>query len=405
MSQEQDDRWKASDVPPADSSGKSPGKPPVKPADETEVPFGANAMRLTAWQWSAVVLLVLPVILFTPLVWSQFEPLPATPDYRIPYALSDDYWIYSRIAASSADEQRIGIVGDSVIWGEYVRPQKTLSAHLNRQAGAAAFANTEVGAARFANLGLNGAHPLALSGLVASYATSLRGGRVIVHCNLLWMSSPERDLSSDKEQSFNHPHLVPQFVPDIPCYKASISDRMGNVFDRNLPYRGWAQHLRIAYLGGQNLPDWTLEHPYADPLRGSEQSRLDDSQKLRHKAVPWFEQGMVPQDLPWIGLGASLQWPAFRETVERLQSRGNRVFVLVGPLNEHMLTPASRQRYRALRGEVERWLGDHEIAFTAPAALPSEEYADASHPLSPGYARLANGLLEALEFRQWLKGS
>ncbi len=366
---------------------------------ETEPPYGATAMRLSLRQWAAVVLLAVPVMVLAPVLWQRGEPLPATPDYRIPYAYSEDYWLYSRVVARSAADKQIAVIGDSVVWGEYVTPQDTLTAHLNRQAAAQQLPN-----AKFANLGLNGAHPLALTGLVRHYATSLTGVPVIVHCNLLWMSSPERDLSASKEQSFNHPRLVPQLLPHIPSYSASISDRMGNVVDRNVPYLGWARHLRFEYWDGQNLPDWTLEHPYANPFALGDEPRLDDSQELRRPPVAWFDQGLVPQDLPWMDLDTSLQWSAFRDTVERLQSRGNRVFVVVGPLNEHMLMPGSRQRYQALRRQVEQWLSNRRIPFTSPPPLPSDEYADASHPLSAGYARLASELLADAAFQRWLQG-
>ena len=39
----------------------------------------------------------------------------------------------------------------------------------------------------------------------------------------------------------------------------------------------------------------------------------------------------------WVDLGTSLQWRLFRAAVHTLLRRGNRVFVLVGPFNEHLL--------------------------------------------------------------------
>ena len=41
---------------------------------------------------------------------------------------------------------------------------------------------------------------------------------------------------------------------------------------------------------------------------------------------------------------------------------------------------------------IEVWLRHHQIAYVAPPPLPSEHYADASHPLSVGYAELAREL-------------
>jgi hypothetical protein len=147
-----------------------------------------------------------------------------------------------------------------------------------------------------------------------------------------------------------------------------------------------------------------LEHPYANPFARGNQSGLEDSQDVRRHPVAWFDQGLEPQDLPWIDLDTSLPWRAFRDMVERLESRGNRVFVVVGPLNEHMITPDSQERYYALRQQVEQWLSNRRIPFTLPPQLPSDEYADASHPLSAGYARLAKELLADDAFQRWLEG-
>ena len=52
------------------------------------------------------------------------------------------------------------MLGDSVVWGEYVAPDGTLSHFLNQEAEATN---------RFVNLGLNGLFPLAQEGLVDYY--------------------------------------------------------------------------------------------------------------------------------------------------------------------------------------------------------------------------------------------
>ena len=51
---------------------------------------------------------------------------------------------------------------------------------------------------------MNGLFPLAMEGLVQYYAGSLHGRKVILHCNVLWMTSPKADLSDKKKQDFNH---------------------------------------------------------------------------------------------------------------------------------------------------------------------------------------------------------
>lgn len=97
--------------------------------------------------------------------------------------------------------------------------------------------------------------------------------------------------------------------------------------------------------------------------------------------------------MPWVDLAGSLQWRSFQRAVELLQQRGNTVFVVVGPFNEHLLKEPSRVKYSELKRGIEDWLKERRIPYMAPPPLPSEYYGDASHPLSAGYALLAKELL------------
>ena len=143
----------------------------------------------------------------------------------------------------------IVVLGDSVVWGEYVLPDGTLSHFLNQEAGATN---------RFVNAGVNGLFPLALEGLVRYYGRPLRHQKVILHCNVLWMTSPKADLSTDKEEPFNHAALVPQFFPRIPCYRADANERLSAIVERNVPFLEWVSHLQNAYFGQKSIPKWTL---------------------------------------------------------------------------------------------------------------------------------------------------
>ena len=69
-----------------------------------------------------------------------------------------------------------------------------------------------------------------------------------------------------------------------------------------------------------------------------------------------------------------------------------------------MLSESSLKRYRSIRDEVADWLGQNGIAYLAPSPLPSGQYADASHPLAPGYEQLARLLYEDDGFERWLSG-
>src|SRR2546426_10985506 len=122
----------------------------IPPVPGTDVPFGVNEVRLNAGQWLAAAGIIAVVVLLTPRLWTHIERFDTGPDYRIPYDLSKDYWLYSRRMRQVSAPDQIIVLGDSVIWGEYVAPDGTLSHFLNREAGTSE---------RFINGGLNGLFP------------------------------------------------------------------------------------------------------------------------------------------------------------------------------------------------------------------------------------------------------
>jgi hypothetical protein len=357
------------------------------------VPFGSNEIRLDSFQWIVAAVVSVLVLSLAPPLWKNFEPFQPGPDYRVPHDLSNDYWLYQRLAEHVLGEDRILILGDSVVWGEYVTPDQTLSHYLNE-----AMQTPE-----FVNGGLSGGHPLAMEGLLRSPLKGLRDRAVLLHCNLLWMSSPERDLQVDLKANFNHARLIPQLARRIPAYHATASRRLGRIIDRALPFRGWAHHLRVAYFEGLDIQTWSLEHPHDNPLAKIEMKHQLPGTKPRHGEIPisWQQRGVEKQCLPWVNLGESLQWEAFQRIASMFQTRGARVFVVMDPFNEQMLTEKSLRAYRMMRQQVETWLRDQRVTFINLHLLPTEEYADASHPLAAGYARIARQLNENHDFQQW----
>ncbi|MFM8470254.1 MAG: hypothetical protein ACKODH_09830 [Limisphaerales bacterium] len=366
-----------------------------------------NELRLTGRQWLLVGGLVLAFVLLAPRVWQQAERFDTGPDYRLPYALSKDYWLYERRRQELAHASTV-VIGDSVVWGEYVLPDGTLPHFLNQAAGQPD---------AFANAGVNGLFPLALEGLVEHYGGALRRRKVILHCNLLWMSSPKADLSTTKEERFNHARLVPQFFPQIPCYRADASERLGVVMERNFPVLSWVNHLQCVSFNQKSITDWTLEpgsgeppgrpNTYKNPLAQLTlhvpAAPANDPERgpasARHK--PWSTTGEGATRFEWVALDASLQWAAFQRLTRLLRARGNDVLVVVGPFNEHMMAEDNRAAYRQLRDGVTKWLGSEKIPALVPEPLASPLYADASHPLTEGYQALAKQLQGDAAFQAW----
>ena len=172
--------------------------------------------------------------------------------------------------------------------------------------------------------------------------------------------------------------------------------------ERLLPFRPWVRHWRWECLGGADLARWTLTHPYGSPFTVSVK-RGEEDEPARRVNLSWKERGATVQDFPWVSLAESPQWRAFRDSVEMLRRRGDTVLVAVGPLNEYMLTPRSRDGYRRVVSEVGQWLRENGVLYFTPPALPSEYYADASHPLRAGYAMLGRELLASEPFARLLQ--
>lgn len=367
-----------------------------------------NAMRLCARHWFAVGAVVAVVLLATPSLWKKIERFDTGPDYRIPYNLSKDYWLYER-RLERITLTNVAVIGDSVIWGEYVRPDGTLPHFLNEQCAQPG---------KFVNAGVNGLFPLAFEGLIRHYGAPLRHRKVILHCNVLWMSSLKADLHTEKEERFNHADLVPQFFPRIPCYKADLNHRFAALVERHFTFAQWAGHLQVAHFGQKNILAWTLEeddgipphypnafkNPFAQIALTVPSESGDDRERgpgrPRHK--PWSTTGQGSTRFEWVELDRSLQWAAFQRLLKLLQSRDNNVLVVVGPFNEHIMTEENRPKFQRLRDGIADWLTKNHAPLVVPVALPSPLYADASHPLTEGYQTLAEHLRHDATFQQWL---
>jgi hypothetical protein len=380
------------------------------PHQVVDTPF-VNEMRLGPRHWTVALGILALIVLLTPALWAKLEAFRPGPDYRVPYALSKDYWLYQR-RLEQVKRTNLLVLGDSVIWGEYVRPDGTLPHFLSEQCGQPG---------RFVNGGVNGLFPLAFEGLIRAYGHPLTGRKVIVHCNLLWLSSPKADLHTDKEERFNHADLVPQFWPRIPCYRADLNQRLGAVLEQHVTFYEWASHLQIAYFGQKSILNWTLEEDGEDPprcpnvyknplaqisFRIPPEPEVDPERgpgSPRHK--PWSTTGEGTTRFDWVDLDQSLQWAAFQRLIELLRARGNDLLVVVGPFNEHMMTEDNRPAFHRLREGAVDWLTKNQIACLVPDALPSDLYADASHPLTEGYQLLAQRLYQDTKFQAWLNDS
>lgn len=357
-----------------------------------EIPFASNVERLSFKQWSMVVLIIGVIGWGAPRLWPMLEGFTPSANYRLPYALSSDYWMFKRWCDYAVKRYPCIMLGDSVFWGPYVKKDETLTHALNKA----------VGREIFANLGVDGLHPAAMAGLIEYYAPSIRNTKVIVNLNPLWLTSTKLDLQEDEETRFNHPGLVPQFFSKPRCYQAELSEQVRNELNRHVPFWSWMNHIHAAYFDNMSLWRWTIDNPYENPLKIFSKGIQFEDNKPHSPPAPWTTKGIGEQDYAWVELDKSYQWSSFKKAINILKSRNNEVLVIVGPFNGYMMTKECLVHYQAVRSEIESWLKQNNVSYYTALKLPSELYADASHPVAEGYRLIAEEMLN-VDFIKSLK--
>jgi hypothetical protein len=358
--------------------------------------FSSNAVRLSLRDWAVLAVVLVVVFLAFPRAWSKAQRFEPGTDYRFPYEIGNDYWMYEQWCARAARQYPYLALGDSVLWGQYAGNNQTLTHYLNASSGRAGEGDD------FANIALDGVHPIAMEGLVRYYGASLSGRKVLVNLNLLWMSSPMQDFQGTEEFRFNHPRLVPQFLGRFACYKPPLTEVVSVWAERHMDFFACAKHIGINCFRNMPMDTWTLEHPYESPLTALCTPLPGTDVEPQSKPVDWKMRGMGGQSFEWVRLSESNQWRAFTRTIELLRERGASVFVLFVPINPYLQTEGSRARGEAQAKDAIAWLEAERIPYYCADGLQSVQYADASHPLADGYAAIARRLKECSAFKEWM---
>ncbi len=352
--------------------------------------FSSNALRLSGRELIVTALIVFPVFFFLlPFVWGLCENISADKNFRLAYDYRDDYWIYRQWAEKAVKKYPFIFLGDSVIWGMYVDNNNTLPAQINRK----------LHRDEAANLAIDGLHSLALEGLLEYYSGSIKNKKVVLHYNPLWMNSRKYDLSGKEELRVNHPRLIPQFSPRLKCYTESFGNRMAIWRERNIPFFSLLNHVRVAFFDNEEFSRWIIDHPYANPFAALSMNFPAGEKEKTGSTIDWTQKGIPKQDWDWLMPDESLQWQAFTRNVEKLRQSGNELLVIVGPINPYLLSDKSLKRYRKLQKRICEWLQNENIKYYLAPDMPSNTYADASHPLASGYELIADGLLKTGFFK------
>ena len=345
------------------------------------IPDNSNGLVLKPMELLITVAIVLFLALFDlPYSWQKIRGVEEIPrGFRLAEELRDDYYGYRLVVRTAYLKNRALFIGDSVIWGKYVDNDHTLPELINRALG-----KDEV-----INLAVDGLHPVAMERLLRDNGDSIRGDRVFLYWNPLWMNTPLYDLSGTNEFSINHPRLLPQFDPSFKSYRAKFGDRFSAFLEQKLLFAAWMRHFRAAYCANRDVKQVIAA---GDKLTNYDPA---ERRKLPNSTVTWEQNGIKKQDWSWVSIDSSRQYAAFRRVIADLRRRANQVTVVLGTVNPHMQTPGSLERYHKLRAEVKADLEKMPgVAVIDLPELESSEYADASHPLAAGYRKLAKYMVE-----------
>jgi lysophospholipase L1-like esterase len=309
-------------------------------------------------------------------------------NYRIPYPMGENYYLFSHYSSIAADSDKILFFGDSVIWGHYAEKDKTLTSRLNNLQKEK----------QFENMGIDGIHPAALYGLVKNFAGKIKNRDILVGVNLLWMSSPRHDLSGEANNEINHKKLLPQLSRNIPAYEAGIEERLSALINREFTFFAWVNHIKMSLFADSSFYRWTLDNPDKNILSffGKKEMSYTVPEQMRIEGIPL-------QNISWVKPENSIQWNYMKKTLGLLKSRGNRVIAYITPYNIHSLTPESREKYFEIREILKKELEAEGIAVIAGVTPDKKYFADASHTGEEGYRILAEALLRNSLFNSLLR--
>jgi hypothetical protein len=188
------------------------------------------------------------------------------------------------------------------------------------------------------------------------------------HCQLRMVERAEEVLREAK------PKEDPQWLTEkIPAYyETKFEERFGIAVRHQFPSFGWVTHMQNVCFGGDDIPAWTVKNPYSVPAVQEFPDLPTD--KAPSLAKPWTTRKIKQVDFQFVPLDKSYQWRYFCQLVELLQSRGNKVFVLVGPYNEHMMKGKAVDLYKnQIKPGMVSYLKEHNIPFLAPEPLPDRK--------------------------------
>lgn len=352
-------------------------------------------MILSLREWIAAIVVTSVIIATIYYGWSSWERFTPGPDHRETCwaELQSDYWAYMRWCRYARGHYDIMLLGDSVIWGQEVPSNETISHYMNQY----------LGKDMVANLGNDGLFMAGIRGVVKYYGDYLGDTNIIVEFNPLWMTNPTRDLHGPKKSQYHHPRLIPQFDSRINYYH-DLNTRMGYQMEHYFRVFPFVRHLMANYYNNTSISGWMVEHPYSDPFSAITFKAAPVMAESQGQGIDWEAKKMKIADEPFIDPAESIQFECFLDALSMLEKKHTRVFVLIGPYNTYYLTPESRQRCFDMIANVKKVFDEKGIPYFDSLAIgiPGNTFGDSCHLLKDGHDYLAREFVNDPSFRKWV---
>ncbi len=355
----------------------------------------SNALILGVREWLAAIVITAAVTAVIYYGWGSWERYEPGPDHRETCwaELQSDYWAYMRWMKRAREDYDIMLLGDSVIWGQEVPNNQTISHYINEY----------LGAPRVANLGNDGLFMAGINGIVHHYGDYLSDTNIILQCSPLWIASPRRDLRSEKKSRYHHPRLIPQFDRRINYYH-DLNTRLGYQSEHVFRVFPFVRHLMSNYYENKSISSWMMDHPYESPFSAITFRAAPVMAEKQGRGIDWETKGMKRGDEPFINPDESIQFGLFLDAIDCLGKKGTSVFVMIGPFNNYYLTPESQERLFAAVDRMKEIFDERDIPYydTFTAKIPSNTFGDSCHLLAEGHDIVARNLTDDPAFKKWL---
>ena len=355
----------------------------------------SNSILLSLKEWILTIALFAAICAFIYFGWNSWERFTPGKDHRETCwaELQSDYWAWMRWCHYAKEHYDVLIIGDSVIWGQEVRNDETISHYLNE------FYGQDI----FANMGNDGLHMAGIDGIVKYYGDYLENTNVILQFNPLWMSSEQRDLRGEKKSSYHHPRLIPQFSSRITYYH-DLNQRLGYFVEHYFRVFPFMRHIMANYFENKSISNWMMDHPYRNPFSAITFEAAPVMTEIQGRGLDWESKKLKVENDPFIDISESIQFKCYLEALDILKKKNTRIFILLGPFNTYMFTPESQKKLIAMMDEVKKRFDTLGYPYfdSLNIGLTSETFGDTCHLLKEGHIILADALLKDTIFQQWL---